>query len=428
MRWGRFRPPFIKGVQTVTRRVVVTGIGAVTPLGNKQELWENVLAGVSGAGPITHFDASEFPVQIGCEVKDFDPTKYMDRREARRMDRFCQLAVAAAQESLTDAGLEIDDSNRDRVGVLVGSGIGGIGTLEQQAKVLMEKGVDRVSPFFVPMLIPDMASGMIAIITGARGPNSCTVTACATGTHAVGDAFRIVARGGADVMLAGGAEAALSPLGVSGFISARALSTRNDAPHKASRPFDRERDGFVMGEGAGVLVLESLDHALARGAHIYGEIVGYGATSDAYHITQPAPGGEGAQRAMREAMKDAGIDPGDIQYINAHGTSTLYNDKYESQAIRAVFQEHAETVAVSSTKSLTGHLLGAAGAVEAGICLMALENQIVPGTYNYEFPDPECDLDYVPNAARPMELRYAMSNSFGFGGHNGVLIMKRWEG
>jgi beta-ketoacyl-acyl-carrier-protein synthase II len=292
----------------------------------------------------------------------------------------------------------------------------------------MEKGVDRVSPFFVPMLIPDMASGMIAIITGARGPNSCTVTACATGTHAVGDAFRIVARGGADVMLAGGAEAALSPLGVSGFISARALSTRNDAPHKASRPFDRERDGFVMGEGAGVLVLESLDHALARGAHIYGEIVGYGATSDAYHITQPAPGGEGAQRAMREAMKDAGIDPGDIQYINAHGTSTLYNDKYESQAIRAVFQEHAETVAVSSTKSLTGHLLGAAGAVEAGICLMALENQIVPGTYNYEFPDPECDLDYVPNAARPMELRYAMSNSFGFGGHNGVLIMKRWEG
>jgi 3-oxoacyl-[acyl-carrier-protein] synthase II len=397
-------------------------------LGNKQELWENVLAGVSGAGPITHFDASEFPVQIGCEVKDFDPTKYMDRREARRMDRFCQLAVAAAQESLTDAGLEIDDSNRDRVGVLVGSGIGGIGTLEQQAKVLMEKGVDRVSPFFVPMLIPDMASGMIAIITGARGPNSCTVTACATGTHAVGDAFRIVARGGADVMLAGGAEAALSPLGVSGFISARALSTRNDAPHKASRPFDRERDGFVMGEGAGVLVLESLDHALARGAHIYGEIVGYGATSDAYHITQPAPGGEGAQRAMCEAMKDAGIDPGDIQYINAHGTSTLYNDKYESQAIRAVFQEHAETVAVSSTKSLTGHLLGAAGAVEAGICLMALENQIVPGTYNYEFPDPECDLDYVPNAARPMELRYAMSNSFGFGGHNGVLIMKRWEG
>ena len=412
----------------MTRRVVVTGIGAVTPLGNKQELWENVLAGVSGAGPITHFDASEFPVQIGCEVKDFDPTKYMDRREARRMDRFCQLAVAAAQESLTDAGLEIDDSNRDRVGVLVGSGIGGIGTLEQQAKVLMEKGVDRVSPFFVPMLIPDIASGMIAIITGARGPNSCTVTACATGTHAVGDAFRIVARGGADVMLAGGAEAALSPLGVSGFISARALSTRNDAPHKASRPFDRERDGFVMGEGAGVLVLESLDHALARGAHIYGEIVGYGATSDAYHITQPAPGGEGAQRAMCEAMKDAGIDPGDIQYINAHGTSTLYNDKYESQAIRAVFQEHAETVAVSSTKSLTGHLLGAAGAVEAGICLMALENQIVPGTYNYEFPDPECDLDYVPNAARPMELRYAMSNSFGFGGHNGVLIMKRWEG
>lgn len=412
----------------MTKRVVVTGIGAVTPLGNKEQLWKSVLQGISGAGPITHFDASEFPVQIACEVKDFDPTDYMEKKEARRMDRFCHFAVAAARESLNDAELEINELNRDRIGVLVGSGIGGINTLEQQAQVLMEKGVERVSPFFVPMLIPDMASGLIAIMTGARGPNSCTVTACATGTHAVGDAFRIVARGDADVMLAGGTEAAICPLGISGFIAARALSTRNHEPQKASRPFDRERDGFVMGEGACVLVLESLDHALARGARIYGELVGYGATSDAYHITQPAPQGEGAQRAMRAALQDAGIDPQDIQYINAHGTSTQYNDKYESQAIRSVFGAHADSLAVSSTKALTGHLLGAAGAVEAALCLLALQHQVVPGTYNYEFPDPECDLDYVPNQARPMELNYVMSNSFGFGGHNGVLIMKRWEG
>lgn len=407
---------------------MVTGIGAITPLGRKQELWHNLLAGVSGAGPITHFDASEFPVQIACEVKGFDPAAFMDKKEARRMDRFCQLAVAAAHESLQDAGLAVTAANRDRIGVLVGSGIGGINTMEQQAKVLFEKGVGRVSPFFVPMLIPDMASGVIAILVGARGPNSCTVTACATGTHCLGDAFRIVARGDADVMLAGGTEAAIFPLGMGGFIAARALSTRNDEPQKASRPFDRERDGFVMGEGACVLVLEELSHALARGAHIYGEIVGYGATADAYHITQPAPGGEGAQRAMREALRDAGIQPEDVQYINAHGTSTPYNDKYETQAIRAVFGGHADSLAVSSTKALTGHLLGAAGAVEAAICLMALEHQTVPGTYNYEHPDPECDLDYVPNTARAMELRYAMSNSFGFGGHNAVLVMKCWDG
>ncbi|MGI6148885.1 MAG: beta-ketoacyl-ACP synthase II [Limnochordia bacterium] len=411
----------------MTRRVVVTGIGAVTPLGNKHELWEHVLTGVSGAGPITHFDASDFPVRIACEVKNFDPTNYMEKKEARRMDRFCQFAVAAAREALADSSLEITPGNAARIGVLVGSGIGGISTLEDQARVLLEKGAERVSPFFVPMLIPDMASGMIAILTGAKGPNSCTVTACATGTHALGDAFRIVARGDADVMLAGGAEAAICPLGISGFIAARALSTRNSEPQKASRPFDQQRDGFVMGEGACVLVVESLEHALARGAHIYGELAGYGATSDAYHITMPAPEGEGAQRAMREAMRDAGVEPHDIQYINAHGTSTQYNDKYESQAIRGVFGPYADSLAVSSTKALTGHLLGAAGAVEAAICLMALENQIAPGTYNYEFPDPECDLDYVPNQARPMELTYVMSNSFGFGGHNGVLVMKRWE-
>jgi 3-oxoacyl-[acyl-carrier-protein] synthase II len=411
----------------VTRRVVVTGIGAVTPLGNKEQLWQSVLNGISGIGKITLFDASNYPVQIGAEVKDFDPADYMDRKDARRMDRFCQFAVAAAQQSLKDAGLSITPANANRVGVLVGSGIGGISTVEQQARVLIEKGLERVSPFFVPMLIPDMASGQIAIQTGAKGPNSCTVTACATGTNSLGDAFRIIARGDADVMLAGGSEAALCPLGIAGFTASRALSTRNDEPQKASRPFDRTRDGFVMGEGAAVLVLENLEHALRRGAHIYGEIVGYGATGDAYHITAPAPEGEGAQRAMKAALQDAGIEPEDVQYINAHGTSTEYNDKYESRAIELVFGEHAQSLAVSSTKALTGHMLGAAGAVEAAVTLMALENQIVPGTYNYEFPDPECTLDYVPNEARPMEFTYAMSNSFGFGGHNAVLVMKRWE-
>ncbi|NLM38697.1 MAG: beta-ketoacyl-ACP synthase II [Firmicutes bacterium] len=427
MRVGRLSAPRSLEGRLVTRRVVVTGIGAVTPLGNKEQLWQSVLNGISGIGKITLFDASNYPVQIGAEVKDFDPADYMDRKDARRMDRFCQFAVAAAQQSLKDAGLSITPANANRVGVLVGSGIGGISTVEQQARVLIEKGLERVSPFFVPMLIPDMASGQIAIQTGAKGPNSCTVTACATGTNSLGDAFRIIARGDADVMLAGGSEAALCPLGIAGFIASRALSTRNDEPQKASRPFDRTRDGFVMGEGAAVLVLENLEHALRRGAHIYGEIVGYGATGDAYHITAPAPEGEGAQRAMKAALQDAGIEPEDVQYINAHGTSTEYNDKYESRAIELVFGEHAQSLAVSSTKALTGHMLGAAGAVEAAVTLMALENQIVPGTYNYEFPDPECTLDYVPNEARPMEFTYAMSNSFGFGGHNAVLVMKRWE-
>lgn len=427
MRVGRLSAPRSLEGRLVTRRVVVTGIGAVTPLGNKEQLWQSVLNGISGIGKITLFDASNYPVQIGAEVKDFDPADYMDRKDARRMDRFCQFAVAAAQQSLKDAGLSITPANANRVGVLVGSGIGGISTVEQQARVLVEKGLERVSPFFVPMLIPDMASGQIAIQTGAKGPNSCTVTACATGTNSLGDAFRIIARGDADVMLAGGSEAALCPLGIAGFTASRALSTRNDEPQKASRPFDRTRDGFVMGEGAAVLVLENLEHALRRGAHIYGEIVGYGATGDAYHITAPAPEGEGAQRAMKAALQDAGIEPEDVQYINAHGTSTEYNDKYESRAIELVFGEHAQSLAVSSTKALTGHMLGAAGAVEAAVTLMALENQIVPGTYNYEFPDPECTLDYVPNEARPMEFTYAMSNSFGFGGHNAVLVMKRWE-
>lgn len=409
-------------------RVVVTGIGIISPLGQKEEMWENLLAGVSGVGKITRFDASHLPVQIGAEVKDFDPTLYMDRKEARRMDRFAQFAVAAAKLALEDGDIKLPFSNPTRVGVLVGSGIGGIETVQEQSRVLHEKGAERVSPFFVPMMIPDMASGQIAIQTGAQGPNSCTVTACATGTHSVGDAFRIISRGHADLMLAGGSEAALCPLGLAGFISARALSTRNDEPTKASRPFDATRDGFVMGEGAGVLVLERLEHALDRGARIYGEIIGYGASGDAYHITTPAPEGEGAKRAMLEAILDGSIKPEDVEYINAHGTSTEYNDLYETMAIKHVFGGHTAQLSVSSTKSLTGHLLGAAGAVEAAICLLALYHQVIPGTYNYVEPDPRCDLDYVPNQSRKMELNVVLSNSFGFGGHNATLVFRRWDG
>ena len=406
--------------------MVVTGIGVVSPLGNKEQLWQNLLAGESGIGLISRFDTSDFPVKIAAEVKDFDPAEYIDRKDARRMDPFCQYAVVAALDSLKDAELEITDENACRVGVIVGSGIGGIQTLETQAKVLEERGPGRVSPFFVPMLIPDMASGQIAIATGAKGPNSCTVTACATGTNAIGDAFRVISRGNADVMLAGGAEAAITPLALAGFMAARALSSRNEDPKRASRPFDLERDGFVMGEGSCILVLEELEHAKARGAKIYGEIIGFGSTGDAYHITSPAPDHEGAQRAMKEALADANILPEQVDYINAHGTSTEYNDKYETIAIKAVFGEEAYQIPVTSTKALTGHLLGAAGAVEAAICLLALKNQVIPGTYNYENPDPECDLDYVPNQSRKANLEVAMSNSFGFGGHNSVLVFKRW--
>ncbi|HQD70470.1 MAG TPA: beta-ketoacyl-ACP synthase II [Limnochordia bacterium] len=409
------------------RRVVVTGIGVVSPLGNKSQLWENLLKGVSGIGKVTHFDASEYPVRIAAEVKDFNPTEYLEPKEMRRMDLFCQYAVCAAIQSLSDAGLTITDANAHRVGVLIGSGIGGVSTIEKQTQILREKGVDKVSPFLVPMLIPDMASGQTAILTGAKGPNSCTVTACASGTHSIGDAYRIIARGNADVMLAGGSEAGITPLSMAGFIAARALSTRNDAPERASRPFDRERDGFVMGEGACVLVLEELTHAQDRGAEIYCELIGYGASGDAYHITSPAPEHEGAQRAMKEAMADAGITPDDVGYINAHGTSTKYNDYFETLAIKKVFGERAYQIPVSSTKSLTGHLLGASGALEAGICALALKNQVIPGTYNYEHPDPDCDLDYVPNQTRRLDFEVALNNSFGFGGHNAVLVMRRWS-
>jgi 3-oxoacyl-[acyl-carrier-protein] synthase II len=409
-------------------RVVVTGIGVVSPMGDKEKLWKALLNGVSGVSRISRFDASNLDVQIGAEVRDFDPTVFMERKEARRMDRFAQFAVAAAKMSLEDAEMELPFSKPERVGVLVGSGIGGIETVQEQSRVFWEKGADRVTPFFVPMMIPDMASGQVAIQTGAKGINSCTVTACATGTHSIGDAFRVIARGQADVILAGGSEAALCPLGLAGFMSAKALSRRNDEPQRASRPFDKGRDGFVMGEGAGVLVLESLEHALSRGAKIYGEIIGYGASGDAYHITSPAPEGEGAQRAMREALSDGGINPSDVDYINAHGTSTEYNDLYETMAIKHVFGEHAYKLAVSSTKSLTGHLLGAAGAIEAAVCLLALTEQVIPGTYNYEEVDPECDLDYVPNQSRPADLQIVLSNSFGFGGHNATLAFRKWEG
>jgi len=411
----------------MTRRVVVTGIGVISPLGTKERLWNSLLDGVSGVGRITHFDASDYPVQIAAEVKDFDATEYMEPKAARRMDLFCQYAVAAAVQSLADAELEITEANAHRVGVLIGSGIGGLNTIENQLHVLKEKGVNRVSPFLVPMLIPDMASGQTAIITGAKGPNSCTVTACASGTHSIGDAFRIIERGNADVMLAGGAEAGITPLAMAGFIAARALSSRNTEPEHASRPFDLNRDGFVMGEGASVLVLEELEHAQARGARIYCELIGYGASGDAYHITSPAPEHEGAQRAMKEALADAGISSEQVSYINAHGTSTKYNDYYETLAIKKVFGERAYQIPISSTKSLTGHLLGASGALEAAICALALTHQIIPGTYNYEEPDPDCDLDYVPNQHRRAAIEVAMSNSFGFGGHNAVLLMRRWD-
>ena len=410
------------------RRVVITGVWAITPVGTGTEnCWRALLDGKSGVGTITHFDASEYTTRIAAEVKDFDPEQYIERKEARRMDRFVQFAVAVSKLAVEDSGLEIKANNADRVGVLIGSGIGGTGTWEEQHRILLERGPGRVSPFFVPMLISDMGSGMVSILLGAKGPNLTVVTACATSTHAIGEAFEIVKRGDADVMIAGGSEAAVTPLAVAGFCSMRALSTRNDEPERASRPFDLHRDGFVVGEGAGTVIVEALDHALSRGAPIYGEIIGYGASGDAYHITAPAPEGEGAARSMAAAISDAGIRPGDVDYINAHGTSTDANDKLETTAIKTVFGDHACKVAISSTKSMIGHLLGAAGAVEAIICLCAIRDGIVPPTINYETPDPECDLDYVPNTARKMDVRIAMSNSFGFGGHNATLIFARYE-
>lgn len=409
------------------KRVVVTGLGALTPIGNDVETtWQNAINGVSGVGPITRIDSEPYAAKVAAELKDFDVEQFMDKKEARKMDRFTQYAVAASFMAVKDANLEITDEIAPRVGVWVGSGIGGMETFEQQYKTLLEKGPRRVSPFFVPMLIPDMATGQISIALGAKGFNSCTVTACATGTNSIGDAYRVIERGEADVMITGGAEAPLTEMSFAGFTANKALSTNPD-PKTASRPFDQDRDGFVMGEGAGILVLEELEHALARGAKIYAEIVGYGATGDAYHITAPAPNGEGGSRAMKQAVERSGLTVADIDYINAHGTSTPYNDKFETLAIKEVFGEHAHKLAISSTKSMTGHLLGAAGGVEAIFSVLAIKEGIIPPTINLQTPDPECDLDYVPNKARKQEVRAALSNSLGFGGHNATIIFKKFD-
>ncbi|MCI0184147.1 MAG: beta-ketoacyl-ACP synthase II [Acidibacillus sp.] len=410
------------------RRVVVTGMGAITPVGTGVEkFWNALLAGQSGVGIIDRFDVSEYPTKIAALVKDLDTDDYIDKRDARKMDRFVQFAVAASTMAMAQSELQVTEELAPRIGVYIGSGIGGLQTLEDQHRILLERGPKRVSPFFIPMMIGDMASGQVSIRFGAKGPNSAPVSACATGSNAIGDAFKIIERGAADAMICGGAESTITPLSLAGFCAAKALSERNDDPAGASRPFDAQRDGFVMGEGAGILVLEELEFAKARHATILAEIVGYGMSGDAYHFVQPAPGGAGAARAMKAALEDAHLRPDQIDYINTHGTSTPIGDEVESIAIRSVFEQHASKLAVSSTKSMTGHLLGAAGAIEAIACVMALRDQIMPPTINYEHPDPQCDLDYVPNVARKQELQYVMSNSFGFGGHNATLIIKKFQ-
>lgn len=409
------------------RRVVVTGIGVISPVGNDIDtFWDAIINGKSGVDYITQFDSSDYSVKIAAEVKNFHPEEFIEKKEIRRMDCFTRFAIAATKMAIKDAELTIDSSIAERVGVYIGSGIGGLQTIEEQHKVLLEKGPKRVSPFFIPMLISNMASGQVSIVTGAKGPNYAPVSACATGTHAIGDAFMMIERGDADVMITGGAEASITPLAVAGFSSMRALSTRNDDPKKASRPFDKDRDGFVMGEGSGILILESLEHAKKRNAKIYAEVIGFGASGDAYHLTSPAPEGEGASRSMRMAMNRANISPDEVDYINAHGTSTEINDKFETMAIKTTFGENAPNIAVSSTKGVTGHLLGAAGAIEGIVISLALKNGIIPPTINYETKDPECDLDYVPNKYRKKDINIALSNSLGFGGHNATIIMKKY--
>jgi 3-oxoacyl-[acyl-carrier-protein] synthase II len=409
-------------------RVVVTGLGCISPVGNNASTaWENIRAGKSGVGEITHYDSAEYKTHFAAEVKGFDGGALFGSREARRMDRFAQFALAAAQEALASSGLEVSDSNRDRMGAVIGSGIGGLNTLFEQTKIMLERGPDRVSPFLVPMMLPDTAGGMIAIHLGIRGPNLAVVTACATGTNAVGEGAEMIRRGDADVVFAGGSEAAINPIAMAGLGVMTALSTRNGDPQSASRPFDKTRDGFVMGEGAAVLILEALDHARQRGAHILAEVTGYGSTNDAYHISAPAENGAGAALCMRRALQTSGLAPEAISYINAHGTSTPLNDKSETAAIKTVFGESAYNIPVSSTKSMTGHLLGASGALEALICVQALQSGILPPTINYHTPDPECDLDYIPNQARRAEITHVMSNSFGFGGHNATIILSRYE-
>lgn len=406
------------------QRVVITGMGVVTALGQDlNTLWDNLMAGKSGVSVVEAFDVSEYTTRIAASIKDFNPEDYMERKDARKMDRFVQFAVAAGTMALKDSGIEIGgNAEAERVGVSIGSGIGGLGTWEDQHNALLEKGPKRVSPFFIPMMIANMGSGQLSITLGAKGPNTTPVTACATGSHAIGDSFRLIQRGDADVMICGGAEATIRPTGMAGFCSMRAMSTRNDEPEKASRPFDTDRDGFVMGEGAGVLILESLEHAQKRGARIYAEVIGYGLSGDAHHMTEPDP--EGAARCMKMAIRDAGLQPEDIDYINAHGTSTPVGDKSETEAVKKSLGDHAYKVAVSSTKSMTGHLLGAAGGVEAVICGLALQHQTIPPTINLDNQDPACDLDYVPNVPRKAELNVVMSNSFGFGGHNATVVLK----
>ncbi len=412
-----------------TKRIVVTGLGAVTPLGIGWEAyWNGLLAGESGVARITHFDPAAYDVQIGAEVKGFDPSVWMDRKDSKRMDRYAQMGVAAAKMAVEDSGLIINDDNAERVGVIIGSGIGGLASLEEQMRVLIEKGPSRVSPFLIPMMIADMAAGWASILTGAKGPNSTVVTACATGAHALGDSLEILRRGDADAMLAGGSEAAITPTGVSGFGNMKAMTSKfNNDPTRASRPFEKGRDGFVIGEGAGVVMLETLEHAQARGAKIYAELAGYGMSGDAYHMTQPAPDGNGVVRAMTAAIANAGLTPDQIDYVNAHGTSTPLNDKAETAALKRTFGDHAYKLAVSSTKSMTGHLLGAAGAIEAIATVLAIAKETLPPTINYETPDPDCDLDYVPNAPRKAVIHAAMSNNSGFGGHNAVIVFKRFS-
>ncbi len=413
----------------MARRVVVTGVGAVTPLGvGVDELWRAVCEGRSGIGPVTRFDASAFPCRIAAEVRGFDPERWLPRKEARRMDRFAQFAVATALMAAGDAGIDLGRLDADRTGVMMGTGIGGMETLIEQSHILATRGPDRVSPFFVPMMIANMASAQVSIVTGAHGPNVTAVTACSSSANAVGDAFRTIQRGDADVMFAGGSEAAVVPLAMAGFCAMKAMSLRNEEPVRACRPFDADRDGFVLGEGGGCLILESLESARARGATIQAEIIGYGMTADAYHVVHPAPGGVGQSGAMRRTMEEAGLSPDDVDYINAHATSTPVGDREEVGAIKMVFGERAARLPVSSTKSMTGHLLGAAGAVELILCIRALQSGVIPPTINYEHPDPACDLDCVPNRPRAAELDVALSNSFGFGGHNVTLAVRRWNG
>jgi 3-oxoacyl-[acyl-carrier-protein] synthase II len=409
-------------------RVVVTGLGLVTPLGlNVEESWAGLIAGRSGAAPITKFDASKLQVRFACEVKGFDPLLYMDRKEAKRYDLFAQFALGAAQQAVTQAGLEDNFPDPERTGVVIGSGIGGMSIFEDQCSIYLTKGPDRVSPFFIPMFIPDIAAGLVSIRYGVKGPNFCTVSACASSAHAIGESYKMIRHGVTDAMITGGSEAAITGLAIAGFQNMKALSTRNDDPAKASRPFDMDRDGFVLGDGGGMVVLESLDHAQARGARILGEVIGYGLSGDAYHITSPAPEGEGAQRAMRACLEDGSIDPAEVSYINAHGTSTSQGDIAETQAVKKVFGDQAKKLIFGSTKSMTGHLLGAAGAAEFAVSCLITQCGIVPPTINQDTPDPECDLDSAPNKAVERDVKVALSNSFGFGGHNVTLAVRRWE-